>query len=425
MASTPERRETKSGAVSWRVWWRHGGRKQSVTFPTRRQAESARQLAEARGHRITADEVYAAILGLELDTPTPPPTVAEWAGEWLAERRKIGDVQDDTLDGYQRIIWRRILPKLGTLPLTGVTREVVQGWVAWLRTQHTRSGTPLSAQTVRRAHGVLHSLLGAAVPRWVESNPAARLPGQRRAAGLPKADRFDPAFLTPEEFQIILDACPAQIRDLVFTLARTGLRLGEVLVLRVEDVTVTGPNPVIRVRRALKRGGRLGTPKSARSRRDVSISREVADMLAVRISGKPRKAWLFPAPGGNIWNSSNLHSRYWGPTIASAMRCREHPPPLPPKPRSGPRRKWRNDEVSTCGCPTRLHRRPRIHDLRHSHVAWLIEAGWDITRISRRLGHESISTTADIYGHLLPGRDADRLDELERLLRTANDEAAA
>jgi integrase len=47
---------------------------------------------------------------------------------------------------------------------------------------------------------------------------------------------------------------------------------------------------------------------------------------------------------------------------------------------------------------------PRIHDLRHSHASWLFEAGVDILTVQRRLGHESITTTADRYGHLMPGQ---------------------
>ncbi len=46
--------------------------------------------------------------------------------------------------------------------------------------------------------------------------------------------------------------------------------------------------------------------------------------------------------------------------------------------------------------------RLRIHDLRHTHVAWLIAAGIPLPVIQRRLGHESIKTTVDTYGHLAP-----------------------
>ncbi len=57
----------------------------------------------------------------------------------------------------------------------------------------------------------------------------------------------------------------------------------------------------------------------------------------------------------------------------------------------------------------------RFHDLCHSHAAMLIAAGEHPRLISARLGHSTIRTTLDAYGHLLPGLDeaaADRLDQL-------------
>lgn len=48
---------------------------------------------------------------------------------------------------------------------------------------------------------------------------------------------------------------------------------------------------------------------------------------------------------------------------------------------------------------------PTPHDLRHSHASQLIAAGVPLTAIQRRLGHKSITTTSDLYGHLLPRVD--------------------
>jgi integrase len=55
----------------------------------------------------------------------------------------------------------------------------------------------------------------------------------------------------------------------------------------------------------------------------------------------------------------------------------------------------------------------RPHDLRHTHVALLIAAGEDPYVISRRLGHASIRTTYDVYGHLFEGRDQEASAALE------------
>jgi len=51
---------------------------------------------------------------------------------------------------------------------------------------------------------------------------------------------------------------------------------------------------------------------------------------------------------------------------------------------------------------TPIGKRPRIHDLRHTHASWLIAAGVPLPYIQQRLGHENISTTVDLYGHMLP-----------------------
>jgi len=52
------------------------------------------------------------------------------------------------------------------------------------------------------------------------------------------------------------------------------------------------------------------------------------------------------------------------------------------------------------GCPG-----ARLHDLRHAHATMLIEAGVSMRTVADRLGHTRVSTTQDIYGHLLPGAD--------------------
>lgn len=46
----------------------------------------------------------------------------------------------------------------------------------------------------------------------------------------------------------------------------------------------------------------------------------------------------------------------------------------------------------------------RVHDLRHSHVAFLIEKGTQPLVIAQRVGHDSVMTTMNIYGHLYPNK---------------------
>jgi integrase len=428
--------QTSSGfAVKWRIGGKRTGAAQTLSFrippgqkptATRKLAEAAKQLAESRAHNITRDEVRAAVIG---DTPTAPagvPTFEKWVDTYLEKRRLTGEVQPDTLERYATILRKRAVPYLGARYVVDdqITADVIKDWVAWMTsTQRTPRGKPMHPETIRRAHAVLHGCLGAAVPRYLSANPAARPAGARKhISGLPKSTPFHGIFLEPWELAAIQDRCSEAIHDLVYVDVRTGLRLGEILVLRPEDVVPDGRRPHIKVTRALKNDGEIGPPKSAKSHRDVTISEEVAEVLVRRMSGKRRGQLLFPAPRGGLWSENNLRVRHWLPAVAASQRCEEHPPELPAKPCRGPRRKLRVDEVSTCMCPGRVKRFPRFHDLRHTHVSLLVEAGWSPKRVQLRVGHANYQITMDIYGHLWEGDDSDRLDSVEKLLLAADDE---
>ncbi|GAA2535078.1 tyrosine-type recombinase/integrase [Winogradskya humida] len=72
--------------------------------------------------------------------------------------------------------------------------------------------------------------------------------------------------------------------------------------------------------------------------------------------------------------------------------------------------------VSTCSYSTRLQKRPRFHDLPHTHVALLLAAGADFYMIQLWLGHASIKTTIDVYGHRIASGDVRLLKALDRRL---------
>ena len=108
------------------------GRKQSTTFASRALAEAANQLCISRRHRITDEEVYRAIHGAE-ESSAEMPTLAEWADTWVDARRRLGDVQEDTIDHQESVIRRRIVPKLGKTRLTAehLTPEVIAEQGPW------------------------------------------------------------------------------------------------------------------------------------------------------------------------------------------------------------------------------------------------------------------------------------------------------
>lgn len=214
-------------------------------------------------------------------------------------------------------------------------------------------------------------------------------------------------FLTRAELALIIDALPPRSALLAEFLAGTGLRFGEATALLGADITLEpAPNAdgapgagaragaagsagtggsagrgVVAVSKAWKTdpdaAGRLviGSPKTQRGRRTVTLPAKLAYQLAEHLEQRqigPRDV-IFPSVHGGRLSIQELH-RAWGPAL---------------------------DELGD-----QLRARPRIHDLRHAHASWLIAAGVPLTVIQRRLGHESIKTTSDRYGHLADDADA-------------------
>ncbi|MGX6605579.1 tyrosine-type recombinase/integrase [Micromonosporaceae bacterium Da 78-11] len=425
---------------SIRVQWRLGGARtgawQSCTFSgddpelVAELADAAKTLVETRRHNMTRSEVYDAILGKPEDVAGPiVPTFRQWVDMYIADRERLRDIQPDVLKGYRVILMSRAVPFLGSLRLTDITPEVIRDWVAWLSSsritigsKNRRTGNRLiSGTTVRRVHAIAHTCLSSAVPKWIAVNPAAKPAGaSKHSSGLPRKSNFKGMFLKVDEVNLIIDKCKPSIRDLVIVKYRSGLRLGEIIPLRVRNVVFNNKGAAtIMVKDGLKNDGTVGDPKSESGDRPVTMDATGSRILAERVRGKKLDDLVFPSPRGGMWDEHNFRDRHWWPAVAEAMRCSEHPPPAPPKPARGPVRKLRNDEVSTCPCPGRLHKRPRPHDLRHSHASTLIDLGWHARKIQGRLGHSSWTVTMQVYGHLMNTGSSEELESLDALLSTA------
>lgn len=375
---------------SWRVKWRQGGRggaEQSTTWPTRELAERAAQIAAAHRHALTGDQVYDMIVPVVPvdDVVESGPSVAEFASRWLAARTRLTPGQ---IARYRSQLDRRILPAIGRLRLRELSGTDVAGLLNGLRSDG------LKDSTITRYYACLHAMLAFAVlEREIGDNPARRTDFVRDiiAHDDDSEDGEGHVYLTRHEYERILSRLDRRAVPLIEFLAGTGARFSEATAVAVGAVNLF--DRTVRIHRAWKYDGRgnwyLGTTKGRR-RRTVTLGRRLVDVLAepVALYADDPDGLLFRAPGGGRVIHSNFVNRAWEPAIAAAMRS-----------------------DSLVDLPVRT--RPTLHDLRHSHVAWLIAAGRPLASISRRLGHATTTITERVYAGILPEvveADADAID---------------
>ena len=121
----------------------------------------------------------------------------------------------------------------------------------------------------------------------------------------------------------------------------------------------------------------VGPPKTAKSRRTVHVPSLVTDALARACEASEHGELIFTADRGGPIRRTNWTRRVWRPAVHAAE--------LEPL---------------------------RFHDLRHSHVALLMDQGEHPRGIADRLGHSGVRTVLDVSGGLFPGADADIADRL-------------
>lgn len=367
-----EKRVRGDGTVAFRVVWRDPTQpgRQSMTFDDRRQAEQTIKLLDANGQRLTL------AVGVANAIRQGGPTVEDAVREHIELLNRVGE---DTRTGYRLRARDHITPYLGALPVKALTGQQVTLWIRELQTKG------LSHKSIANIHGLLPAAMNTAVRLGYRAdNPCAavRLPRNQRAGD-------DMVVLEPEDLDLILDNLIEHYRPFIVTLVGTGMRFGEATALQVEDLSGDAHPPTIRINRAWKQDGDrqpfIGAPKSARSRRTISLSPDLAEMLRGVTAGKRGTDLVLVNVAGRPIRNNTFWATHWTPAITKAQN------PLDSNGEPDP-------DVR------RLTKRPRIHDLRHTHASWMLAEGMDMFTLSRRLGHETYATTDSRYSHLMPAQ---------------------
>ncbi len=347
------------------------------------------------------DDARSAVRRKQLRAPMPT-TVNEAAVAWLEGaragviRNRSGDpYKPSAIRGYEAGLRLRILPELGRVKLGEITRPDLQDLVDRL----VASG--LSASAVGVTLLPLRAIYKRAVARGdVAVNPTALLEMPAVRGG---RDRI----AAPEECAALLVALPAGDRPVWASAMYAGLRRGELMALRIEDVDLaTG---VIRVCRGWDDKEGMILPKSGKERR-VPIAAVLRDHLDEHLLNLGRTEGLvFGTTELTPFAPTPLRERAWiawgWKEIANPVRGQ------------APARVW----VKVSGDALE---RISLHECRHTFASLMIAAGVNAKALSTYMGHANISITLDRYGHLMPGNEDEAAGLLDAYLTRASETAA-
>lgn len=349
MASIRSRKRA-DGTSAYAVLYSYAGQQTSATFDSRHSAEEFKSSVELLGAE-RAMKAFGITPTVRAVKKTSKITVAQWVTNYIASR---SGVAKSTLYDYETILRNDITPHpIGQIPVELLTRGDVVGWVQGM--------SHLSGKTVINKHGLLSAALNLAVrSEIIPSNPAV---GVR----LPRTEKAEMVFLTKPEFAQLLKGFTEYWQPMIEFMVLSGARFGEISALKPSDVDRV--NGTVRISRARKRtyekGAlyQVGPTKTQRSVRTINVVTGLLDKL--NYDGE----WLFTNTHGRPVELSSWRTNVWYKSVQRAQDLG-------------------------------LQKKPRVHDMRHTCASWMIARGVPLPVIQQHLGHESIATTVNLYGHL-------------------------
>lgn len=277
-----------------------------------------------------------------------------------------------TMENKRNIINSKLLPYFSDLKVCDIDTLKVRKWQNEMISSLDENGQSYSQTYLKTINNQLSAIMNYAVKHYrLPSNPC------HAAGSIGKSKAEEMKIWTRDEYERFAAQIDKSAMRLAFDiLFWTGVRSGELLALTPADVLPDRSLSINKNYAKVKGEELFLVPKTTRSKRVIAIPDFLYDDINAYISklyGIQKNDRIF------YFTKSALEK-----------------------------------EIKT-GAEKAGLEQIRLHDLRHSHVSMLIEMGFDILEISKRLGHESVKTTLDTYAHLYPGKDRKMANELNRL----------
>ncbi|MFJ3122568.1 tyrosine-type recombinase/integrase [Streptomyces sp. NPDC086993] len=339
--------------------------------------------------------------------PSAQGSVAAYLTYWL-DAVAVHQLRENTHTRYTAVARLYLIPGLGRKKLAKLTAKDIRTWLNQLRTTCqccTRGLDAAREQPLCCAAGkccskrlspltlaYVHSVLKSALEHAVREEEIPRNVARSVRTGTPRPRRFEP--LTADEARKFLATANGHRLQSLFELTlHTGLRKGELLGLRWEDLDLDAGTAAIR--RTLQRtstGGLTTLPTKTRaSERRIALPTRCLHSLKLHHEQQKRER----EAAGAMWQRdepvfTTVQGRPIDPTnLTRTFNALLHKASL---------------------------RRIRFHDLRHSTATLLLEQGVELVVIKELLGHAHIGVTATVYAHVRLRLQRDAIDLLGRAL---------
>ena len=267
-----------------------------------------------------------------------------------------------TRKNYKEVLDAQILPRWGRFPLSSIRSVEVE---SWLRSLKRRDGASVSPATGAKIRNVMSAMFSHAIRNgWASSNPITPV---RTSAKRMRT----PDILSPGEFQALLQELPQRERAMVLLAGSTGLRRGELIALRWEDIDFG--SALINVTHSIWHNVE-GPTKTEASRKPVPVPVPVLSELKAwrdRSAYKANDEFLFPSiqkNGGQPLQPETILNRYIRPALK----------------RLG------------------IEKRIGWHSFRHGLATLLRQQGVDVKTAQELLRHANSRITVDIYQQAVP-----------------------
>lgn len=349
-------------------WW--------IFISYRGKRRSKKIGGKAAALRIAQEiELKIAKQDFNLEKSKKKPAFKTYSKKWLNDYVKVS-CRESTFEEYNGILKNHVLPVFKDVKIDQITRGAIRDFLL------LKIKEGLSRSRVGLFKDVLSGVLGYALDEeLIQANPTL---GITKRLWPKSTRRKNPVgkdvVFNKQEINLFLKTCKNVAVDyypLFSTSVKTGMRIGEVLALRWDDIGFN--SSALWVKRSYRRGI-FTKPKNGKSRR-VDMTPQLKAVLKQHQAADKRQCFRLGTEQDLVFNrySRVIEQNYIRRVFKRILKKAD------------------------------LHY-IKLHGIRHSYASIMLSEGKNLFYVSRQLGHSGINITSDIYGHFIPSEGNREVD---------------